>query len=48
MDSAARRHFELEVRATDLYTLAYPRLAAADGGAEWREGPVILDGGAPR
>ena len=48
MDSAARRHFELEVRATDLYTLAYPRLAAAYGGAEWREGPVILDGGAPR
>ena len=33
--------FDLEVRATDLYTLAYPDLTAADGGAEWREGPVI-------
>ena len=43
----ARRLFELEVRATDLYTLAYPRLDAADGGAEWREGPVILGGPAP-
>ena len=43
----ARRLFELEVRATDLYTLAYPRLDAAAGGAEWREGPVILGGPAP-
>ena len=42
----ARRLFELEVRATDLYTLAYPRLSAA-GGTEWREGPVILGGPAP-
>ena len=43
----ARRLFELEVRATDLYTLAYPRLSAACGGTEWREGPVILGGPAP-
>ena len=43
----ARRLFELEVRATDLYTLAYPRLEAAEGGTEWREGPVILGGPAP-
>ena len=43
----ARRLFELEVRATDLYTLAYPRLEAAEGGAEWREGPAILGGPAP-
>ena len=43
----ARRLFELEVRAADLYTLAYPRLEAAGGGAEWREGPVILGGPAP-
>ena len=43
----ARRLFELEVRAADLYTLAYPRLEAAAGGAEWREGPVILGGPAP-
>ena len=42
----ARRLFELEVRATDLYTLAYPRLSAA-GGTEWREGPVILGGPTP-
>ena len=32
--------FELEARATDLYTLAYPTLAAA--GSEWRESPVIV------
>ena len=44
---AGQRLFELEVRATDLYTLAYPRLDAASGGAEWREGPVILGGPAP-
>ena len=43
----ARHLFELEVRATDLYTLAYPRLSAACGGTEWREGPVILGGPAP-
>ena len=38
----ACRLFGLEARATDLYTLAYPQLSAAKGGAEWREGPVIL------
>ena len=38
----ARELFALEVRATDLYTLAYPDLTAARGGAEWRGGPVIL------
>ena len=43
----ARHIFAFEVRATDLYTLAYPRLEAASGGAEWREGPVILGGPAP-
>lgn len=37
----AQRLFALEDRATDLYTLAYPDLTAADGGTEWREGPVI-------
>lgn len=40
LSAEARRLFELEVRATDLYTLAYPTVAA--GGMEWREGPVIL------
>ena len=38
---AARKLFDLEVRATDLYTLAYPALSAAGGGTEWKEGPVI-------
>lgn len=38
----AQALFTLEVRATDLYTLAYPELAAAGGGAEWRIGPVII------
>lgn len=42
LSGAARRLFALEVRATDLYALAYPDLAAARGGSEWREGPVIL------
>lgn len=37
----ARQLLELEARSTDLYTLAYPDLVAATGGAEWREGPVI-------
>lgn len=37
----ARELLELEARSTDLYTLAYPNLEAASGGAEWREGPVI-------
>ena len=41
LSAEAQRLFELEVRATDLYTLAYPDLTAADGGAEWRESPVI-------
>ena len=40
---AACRAFAQEVRATDLYTLAYPVLSAAQGGAEWKEGPVILE-----
>ena len=38
----AQQLFAMEVRATDLYTLAYPDLTAAHGGAEWRGGPVIL------
>ena len=42
LSSGARELFALEVRATDLYTLAYPDLSAARGGVEWREGPVIL------
>ena len=42
LPEAARGLFEWEARATDLYTLAYPDLTVAHGGAEWREGPVIL------
>ena len=42
LPDAARDLFDLEVRATDLYTLAYPQLSAACGGTEWREGPAIL------
>lgn len=42
LSPAAKGLFRQEVRATDLYTLAYPDLSAAAGGAEWREGPVIL------
>lgn len=34
--------FEQEARAADLYTLAYPDLAAAEGRKLWTEGPVIL------
>ena len=37
----AQRLFELEARAADLYTLAYPDLSAAAGESLWREGPVI-------
>ena len=42
MSESAQRLFEMEVRATDLYTLAYPDLTAADSDTEWRESPVIL------
>ena len=38
----ARALFDLEVRATDLYALAYPDLRQAEGGSEWRTGPVIV------
>ena len=37
----ARKLFEMEARAADLYALAYPDLTAAVGGSLWREGPVI-------
>ena len=37
----ARAVFRQEVRATDLYTLAFPG-DAAPGGMEWREGPRVL------
>jgi predicted nucleotidyltransferase len=42
LPDTARRLFALEARATDLYTLAYPELAAAQGGAEWKIGPVMV------
>ena len=37
----AQAVFRQEVRATDLYTLAFPG-EPAPGGAEWREGPRVL------
>ncbi len=40
MSAEVQSLFALEARATDLYTLAYPKLAAA--GSEWTESPVIL------
>lgn len=42
LSAEAQVLFELEARATDLYTLGYPRLEAAVGGSEWKESPVIL------
>lgn len=42
LNANARKLFELEVRATDLYMLAYPDLTAAKGGEEWRIGPVMV------
>ena len=39
---AAQDLFAREARATDLYTLAYPNLSAAGGGAEWRINPVMV------
>lgn len=42
LSPAAQALFALEVRATELYTLAYPDLRAAAGGAEWRMGPVLV------
>ncbi|MBE6964331.1 MAG: nucleotidyltransferase family protein [Ruminococcaceae bacterium] len=38
----AQRLFEQEVRAADLYALAYPDLSAARGGSLWKEMPDIL------
>lgn len=38
----AQALFALESRGADLYALAYPDLAAAAGGALWKEGPVML------
>ena len=38
----AKRVFDLEAGATDLYALALPNAAARRGGAEWRTGPVII------
>lgn len=42
LSASARRLFELEVRASDLYALAQPDHAAVAPGAEWRTNPVIL------
>ena len=42
LDASARRLFELSARAEDQYVLAYPDLAAAQGGSAWTRGPVIV------
>ena len=42
LDAEAQRLFQWEVRATDLYTLAFPSLKEAAGQQEWKTGPVIL------
>lgn len=42
LSETAQNLFQMEARATDLYTLANPNLSTALGGSEWREGPVIL------
>ena len=38
----ARALFDREVRCTDLYTLAYPRLSQSVPGSECLNGPVML------
>jgi len=38
----ARKLFDLETRAADLYTLAYPDLSAAIGGSIGREGLILI------
>ena len=42
LSEAAQHLFAIEVRSTDLYTLAYPDLTQAVGGSEWTTNPVIL------
>ena len=42
LEEPALRLFELEARAADLYTLAYPDLAAAKPDGAWKESPVLL------
>ena len=42
LDASARRLFGLSARAEDQYVLAYPDLAAAQGGSAWTSGPVIV------
>lgn len=42
LDEPARRLFELEARAADLYALAYPELTSAVPDGAWKESPVLL------
>lgn len=42
LGAEAQALFASEARAADLYALAYPSLAAAEGGALWKQGPVLL------
>ncbi|WP_409967633.1 nucleotidyltransferase family protein [Bengtsoniella intestinalis] len=43
LSDQAQRLFQLEATSTDLYTLAYPDLSQAQGGQEWRQGPVMIE-----
>ena len=45
LDESAILTFELEAKATDFYTLAYPNEEERKGGQEWRKSPVIRDQG---
>lgn len=43
LNEKARRVFDLEAGAADLYALALPAAEERRGGAEWRTGPVIVE-----
>lgn len=43
LNDEARRVFDCEVCATDLYTLAYPDLRQSAGGSEWTTNPMIIE-----
>ena len=43
LNDEARRIFDCEARATDLYTLAYPDLRQSAGGSEWTTNPMIIE-----
>lgn len=42
MDARSQHIFELEARATDLFSLAFPNVSERRGGQEWRISPIIV------